>query len=208
MTQERCDEPDGRWGQPRVFLENLEGRILLDGTSFWPQHEIYPSLSDPKCLATADLNGDGDLDVVVASGADHKVAWYENLGGGVFGDRRIVTSTAAGVTLVVTADMNGDGDVDVLYAAPADGKIAWVENLGGGSFAAERVVAANGGSVVGLSVADVDGDGRQDVISASQSTYAGAVGRIVWYRNVGAGEFSEARVVYAPDEWTAGQLHP
>ena len=31
---------------------------------------------------TADLDGDGDADVLSASWLDHKIAWYENLGGG------------------------------------------------------------------------------------------------------------------------------
>ena len=37
-------------------------------------------------VETADLDGDGDLDVLSASEADDKVAWYENLGGGAFSD--------------------------------------------------------------------------------------------------------------------------
>ena len=39
---------------------------------------------------TADLDGDGDADVLSAN--DDKIAWYENLGGGLFGPQQVITT--------------------------------------------------------------------------------------------------------------------
>ena len=42
-------------------------------------------------VSAADLDNDGDLDVVSASRDDDKFAWYKNLGNGNFGPQQILT---------------------------------------------------------------------------------------------------------------------
>jgi hypothetical protein len=43
------------------------------------QHVIVQSETNgPTCVYAADLDGDGDLDVLSASELDDKIAWYEN----------------------------------------------------------------------------------------------------------------------------------
>ncbi len=78
----------------------------------------------------ADLDGDGDPDVLSASEIDAKIAWYENLDGlGTFGPQQVITTQALWATSVYAADLDGDGDPDVLSASYNDNKIAWYENL-------------------------------------------------------------------------------
>ena len=97
-------------------------------------------------LQTADLDGDGDLDVLSSSAsAIDKIAWYENTDGhGSFGPARRIaiegnddTSHGSGTPLQ-TADMDGDGDLDVVSTrrlGVVDGwsnsHIAWYENTDG-----------------------------------------------------------------------------
>ena len=80
----------------------------------------------------ADLDGDGDADVLSALYIDDKIAWYENQGGGSFSAQQVITTAADGARSVYAADLDGDGDADVLSASRFDDKIAWYENLGGG----------------------------------------------------------------------------
>ncbi len=43
----------------------------------------------------ADIDGDGDLDVLSASWADDKIAWYENTDGtGSIGPQQVITGQA------------------------------------------------------------------------------------------------------------------
>jgi hypothetical protein len=43
------------------------------------QHVIVQSETNgANCVYAADLDGDGDLDVLSASAYDDKIAWYEN----------------------------------------------------------------------------------------------------------------------------------
>ncbi|MBN2129792.1 MAG: hypothetical protein JW741_09860 [Sedimentisphaerales bacterium] len=45
----------------------------------WPDHVVFQAETfDPRCVHAADLDGDGDLDVLSASSRDGKIAWYEN----------------------------------------------------------------------------------------------------------------------------------
>jgi len=47
---------------------------------FGPQQVITTSADDARSVYAADLDGDGDQDVLSASFEDDKIAWYENLG--------------------------------------------------------------------------------------------------------------------------------
>ncbi len=64
-------------------------------------------------MFAADVDGDGDLDVLCASRNDDKIAWYENDGSQNFTTHTIST-TAIGAVSVFAADVDGDGDLDVL----------------------------------------------------------------------------------------------
>ena len=82
------------------------------------------------CIFAADLDGDGDIDVLSASVIDDKITWYESDGGSppAFTER-VISTTALGAQSVFATDVDGDGDTDVLSASENDDKIAWYENL-------------------------------------------------------------------------------
>jgi len=81
---------------------------------------------------TADMDGDGDKDIIAANEYADRIVWYENGGGftPTFTERLIspFTDVAHGI---FTADLDTDGDIDVLSASRGDGKVAWYENRGG-----------------------------------------------------------------------------
>jgi len=93
------------------------------------QHVIVQSETNgATSVYAADLDADGDLDVLSASWNDNKIAWYANDGTGHFGAQQVITTEADGAQCVYAADLDGDGDLDVLSASAYDGKIAWYEN--------------------------------------------------------------------------------
>ena len=171
-----------------AWYENTDGK----GT-FGPQRVIARSADSPKSVFTADLDGDGDTDVLSASISDDKIAWYENTDGkGAFGPQRVISSAAHGAVSVFAADLDGDGDMDVLAALYSDNAIAWYENTDGhGNFGSQRVFTTQAGLASCVYGSDIDGDGDVDVLSASTLD-----DKIAWYENAdGKGTFGLQLVI-------------
>jgi hypothetical protein len=93
---------------------------------------IATLINGATAVFAADVDGDGDSDVLSASFFDSWIAWYENLdGGGAFGPPRSISAVAAGAFSVWAGDLDGDGDTDALSAAQESDTIAWHENESG-----------------------------------------------------------------------------
>ena len=141
----------------------------------------------------ADLDGDGDQDVLSASVGDDKIAWYENTDGlGAWGAQRVITTSADGAVWVYAADLDGDGDFDVLSSSWFDNKFAWYENTDGlGTFGPQQVITTSVAGAMAVYTADLDGDGDVDVLSASLGD-----NKVAWYENMnGLGEFGPQQVI-------------
>ena len=150
----------------------------------------------PRGVYSADINGDGDMDVLSASRWDNKIAWYENLGGGDFGNlqtnQRIITTNAIDAHSVYATDIDGDGDMDVLSASWDDNKIAWYENTDGeGNFGPQLIITTDAAGANEVFAEDLDGDGDMDVLSASSDD-----NKIAWYKNIdGEGNFGPQQIL-------------
>ena len=179
--------PNGVWGsaENNVYVVGNGGMImrysssLSQGASFSTQSIISTSAITAFSVYAADIDNDGDMDVLSASDDDDTVAWYENSdGSGTFSAPRIITSTAVGARSVFADDMDGDGDVDVLsgsWGALNSGnnpnmEVAWYENAPDpqplGSFISQQAIAYQTAPISVIS-ADLDNDGDPDVLSAS-----------------------------------------
>src|SRR5262249_20774640 len=118
-------------GGYRPALEALEDRTTPAAVPFFTPAPISTTADGATSVAVADVDGDGDLDVLSASNKDDKIAWYENDGAAVprF-TLHTISITANGAASVAAVDLDGDGDTDVLSASFLDDKVAWYENDG------------------------------------------------------------------------------
>lgn len=122
-------------GNPDILaaLRGFDSVVWYEGDSEGNFNSNYNLISDQTSfvgdVAAADLDQDGDPDVYSASASDNKIAWYENLGDGTFGEQQIVSNIANGARTVFAADLDDDGDLDILSASFRDNKVAWYENL-------------------------------------------------------------------------------
>jgi hypothetical protein len=97
--------------------------------SFSSQLVISTEASAAQSVYAADLDNDGDMDVLSASLSDNKIAWYRNDGSGSFSSQLVISTEASIAVFVYAADLDNDGDMDVLSASQGDTKIAWYRNL-------------------------------------------------------------------------------
>ena len=171
-----------------LFDENTDG---LGGSG--PQQVISVDADAAHSVFSADIDGDGDMDVLSASSSDNKITWHENMNGqGDFGGGQVISLDSDGARSVFAIDLDGDSDIDVLSAF--GNKIAWHENTNGrGDFGDRQIIAADADGARSVFAIDLDLDGDIDVLSAAQ-----LAGRIAWYENTdGQGAFGPRQVITA-----------
>ena len=165
--------------------ENTNGHA-----SFGPRRSISDSVKAPSVVYAADLDGDGDQDVLSASADSNEIVWLENTGGdGLFGNPQVITTAVVDVESLLPADLDGDGDPDLLSASSWDNKVAWYQNVDGkGTFGRQNLIATYTTDAMDLYATDLDQDGDQDVLTASFWD-----NRIAWYENTNGGGVFGAR---------------
>ncbi|MBN8548279.1 MAG: VCBS repeat-containing protein [Deltaproteobacteria bacterium] len=132
---------------------------------------------------TADLNGDGNVDLV--SGGNGKLIVELGNGDGTFTASTEYATTGI-VQAVRLADINSDGILDMVAAAASDIITARL-GQGNGTFGSETVVGSSvfpTGASLQLELGDLNGDGKMDFVATS------SLGEYQAYLGDGKGSFS------------------
>ena len=125
----------------------------------------YTTGSYPYTVISADLDGDGNADLIVANSGSDSVSVLQNNGDGTFA-AKIDYFVGPGPYSVTSADVDGDGKADLLVANYYSNSVSVLKNNGDGTFAA-NVDYASGFAPFSVTSADVDGDGKADLIVAN-----------------------------------------
>jgi hypothetical protein len=178
---------DGRPDVVTVFSQHYEtvvaflnrpGGAFRAETIYTAPHPAWGSSG----IDVADLDGDGDLDVVLSHGdmlddfilkPYHGIQWLENRGTFPFTEHTLAALN--GVVGARAVDLDGDGDLDVVAVAfvppprradqgatPPLPSLVWLEQGPPGRF--ERHTLEVGGRHVSVDAADYDHDGDVDLV--------------------------------------------
>jgi len=131
-----------------------------------------------------DIDGDGDMDLLVGLYSADSLLWYENLDGEGFSWETHGVAAGDGPSRVVLSDMDGDADLDAVcgwYNSGSD-LVAWYENDGTGGGWVQHDIEPSCDGCRGVVVRDMDDDNDNDVIVASYSD-----DYFCWYQNDGTG---------------------
>lgn len=143
-----------------------------DDSGEWTAYPVgtFDEALYPDRTETADLNGDGRLDVIVTEengeDSDAQSFWWEQTADPTSNNwiRHLITTQATTNSLDV-ADMDRDGDTDIILAEHRGSKkLAIWANDGKGNFT-EQVVDTGKESHLGAQTVDLDGDGDLDIVS-------------------------------------------
>ena len=166
----------------------------------WLKHIIDDQSDCPAHGNPVDMDGDGDIDIVMALGflfrpgskdktdsqrsEDNQIVWYEN--NGVRHGRwkkHVVRDRFDDAFEATAADLDGDGDTDIAATTWRNpGRVAWFENSGDprGDWK-YHPLKENWRSANQVIIADMNGDGKPDIVACAER---GSL-EVRWWKNEG-----------------------
>jgi hypothetical protein len=172
--------------------------LLGNGDGSFGTPQIYSSGNyAARDLTLDDVNGDGDLDLLVANGSVEP-----NLGGpgaigvllgngdGTFQAVQSYISGGSYLTSLATGDVNGDGKLDIV-AVPTGLGVGVLLGNGDGTFQTSQNYDSRGFTGSAIALADMNLDGKLDVL-VSNGCYTGQTcytGRVAVLLGNGDGTF-------------------
>ncbi len=154
------------------WIENTAG----DGSA-WAEHVLATSWSGASGVYAADMDGDGDTDIIGSARTANDIWWWENTGpNGDFSTytQHVVDASFYGFSPYV-ADIDGDGDMDIVCGGSTHNDIGWWENNPSGNpppadpitWTAHIIYASGFSWAAGVYAADLDMDGDLDVLGTA-----------------------------------------
>jgi len=197
----------GRYTQPYVygFRVNMSGaEWVLEDLPGWPRPVAYPGMSSP---ALADLDGDGDLEIVIGTGYDGMsepgqcsdspsdpdchgaiYAWHHNgspVSGFPMWPKDYMNKNGFVRSSPVIADVDGDGQMEILFA------MGWDIIVVGHTGQQESILHTTWSLFASPAVGDLDNDGKTDVVIGG-SKYGDSSHGYVYAFTFGANTYNPA----------------
>jgi hypothetical protein len=160
-------------GSVSVF-QNQSSPGSMNATSFTPRIDI--KTGDNPFVTLADIDGDGNVDIITANWGNSTVSVLRNIGTagaaidtGTFAPR-VNYTTGSNPFSVATGDLDGDGKPDLIVSNESGASVSILRNLstsGSISFAS-KIDYTTGSGTRFTAINDLDGDGKPDIATCNR----------------------------------------
>jgi hypothetical protein len=146
--------------------------LLGNGDGTFQTGVPYTTSANPSnssfYVAEADLNGDGNLDLIASNEVDGTVVVMLGNGDGTF---QTAVPYASGTTPegIAIGDFNGDGNLDLMVADSGNTSLNLLLGNGNGTFQTAQTLAV-GADTNTVAAGDVNGDGKLDVVATNSNS--------------------------------------
>jgi tetratricopeptide (TPR) repeat protein len=158
------------------------------------EQTLLSEVSGAVHAETSDIDGDGDLDVLVSvmgtilpsDAHTGEIIILENDGNETF-TPRIIAEHIQRVADVRGGDLDGDGDIDLSVAqfGYTQGQVGWFENKGNWKFVQHQLIDKSG--AIHAPITDIDNDGDLDIVALLSQEWETVYGFV----NDGNGNFEQ-----------------
>jgi hypothetical protein len=160
------DAPCCANGSISIFLGNGDG-------TFMSPTGPYAVGGGPVSMASADLNGDGNLDLIVVNQTDDKIGVLLGDGLGHLGSQTTYNIGASG-EFVAVGDFNRDGWPDLAVTDADNTVTVWLNHADGTGTFSGPVTFGSGSLPAGIVTADFNNDGNLDLALVDRNGPAGS----------------------------------
>jgi hypothetical protein len=182
------------------FNSNTQPEYVLSSTSIDQISILYgqtqsfvqdrsQGLQAPGAIAVADLNGDGNPDLIVVNKGENEILVYLGMGGNRF-LAPLVYSTGTAPEGLTVADLTGNGVPDLVVANAGSNDLSIFIGVGqGANWKLENGPRLRvGDQPVSTTVADLSGDGIPDIVCVDEGS-----NNVLVLRGLGGGFFADNR---------------
>lgn len=152
---------------------------------------ITTTYAGPSDVFVADVNGDGNQDILSVATNGGTVDWWENDGQVIPSfTRRNVDSTVSRTfnlaSSVIGVDIDNDNDIDIIASAKSDNKVVlWINDGASTPAFTSIVIDSDFYGAYDVDAFDIDGDGLIDIVGVATEG-----NKLAWWKNIGSNSFS------------------
>lgn len=149
----------------------------INNGNFTDPQEIFNDFTGGLYAQAADVNGDGLLDLIASNegiGTEtDQIAWWQNMGNGLFGGQQDIYESEIPLEKFVYADFDLDGHKDIIASTYSEYPMQLLKGEGNATFAPPIAIEGTNERVRNFVLEDIDSDGDWDIIGENEGNFFG-----------------------------------